>query len=174
MTQAVFWFFAVMAVASALLTVTRRNPVASAIWLVSTFFSLAAIYTLLGAYFIGIIQILVYAGAIMILFLFVIMLLNLGNDFEPDLRGNAWIGVGAFCAAGIILLLVRAFLGQHAPAPLGHVAGPTALANQLAERGTVGMIAIPLYTDYVVPLQATAMLLFVAVVGAVVLAKRKV
>jgi NADH-quinone oxidoreductase subunit J len=174
MTQALFWFFALLAVASALLTVTRRNPVACAIWLVATFFSLAAIYTLLGAFFIGIVQILVYAGAIMILFLFVIMLLNLGNDYQADLRGTGWMAAGALAAAAMGAFLLRAFVGQAAPAPLGHAAGPAALASQVAERGVVGVIAIPLYTDYVVPLQATAMLLFVAVVGAVVLAKRKV
>jgi NADH-quinone oxidoreductase subunit J len=168
-----FWFFAVLAASSALLTVTRKNPVASAIWLIATFFCLAAIYTLLGALFIGIIQILVYAGAIMILFLFVIMLLNLGNDYEPDIRGSFWKVVAGGSSLVMVALLARAF-GGRLPAPLGHVAGPAALAGQAAERGTVGIISIPLYTDYVVPLQATAMLLLVAVVGAVVLAKRKV
>src|SRR5918999_6356478 len=90
MTQFLFIFFALVAIVCALMTVTRANPVASALWLIGTFFALAAIYTLLGAYFIGIIQILVYAGAIMVLFLFVIMLLNLGHEFEPDFRGGAW------------------------------------------------------------------------------------
>ncbi|HET6765072.1 MAG TPA: NADH-quinone oxidoreductase subunit J [Longimicrobiaceae bacterium] len=174
MNQALFWIFAVMAVSSALLTVTRRNPVACAIWLVATFFSLAAIYTLLGAFFIGVIQILVYAGAIMILFLFVIMLLNLGHGYHADLRGSGWMGAAGIAAVAMMYLLGRAFLGAPTPAPLGHVAGPTAMANQLAQNGTVGVISLPLYTDYFVPLQATAILLFVAVVGAVVLAKRKV
>ncbi|MDB4950998.1 MAG: nuoJ [Gemmatimonadetes bacterium] len=168
-----FWFFAVLAVSSALLTVTRKNPVASAIWLIATFFCLAAIYTLLGAFFIGIIQILVYAGAIMILFIFVIMLLNLGNDYEPDIRGHVWKVVAGGTSLVIAALLARAFSGEL-PAPLGHVAGPASLAAQTADRGTVGVIAIPLYTDYMVPLQFTAVLLLAAVVGAVVLAKRKV
>ena len=77
MTQVVFWFFAGVAVGSAFLCITRRSPVASALWLVSTLFSLAAIFVLLEAHFIAAIQVLVYAGAIMVLFLFVIMLLNL-------------------------------------------------------------------------------------------------
>lgn len=173
MTLALFWFFAVLAASSALLTVTRRNPVSSAVWLIGTFFALAAIYTLLGAFFIGIIQILVYAGAIMVLFLFVIMLLNLGNDAEPDIRGHVWKMVAAGTSLVIIALLARVFLRDQAP-PLGHVAGATMLETQVAERGIVGIIAIPLYTDYMIPLQATAILLLVAVVGAVVLAKRKV
>ncbi|HEX2092681.1 MAG TPA: NADH-quinone oxidoreductase subunit J [Longimicrobiaceae bacterium] len=171
--QALFWFFAILAATSALMTITRRNPVASALWLIGTFFALAAIYTLLGAYFIGIIQILVYAGAIMVLFLFVIMLLNLGNDFEPDLRGNVWKAVGAGSGLVMLALLARMF-AVESPAPLGDVAGPRALTAQVAEQGTVGVIALPLYGDYMVLLQATGILLLIAVVGAVVLAKRKV
>lgn len=173
LTQILFFFFAACAAGSALAMVTRSNPVACAMWLIGTFFSVAAIYTLLGAYFIGIIQILVYAGAIMVLFLFVIMLLNLGNDYEPDIRGTGWK-----IAAGGAALLIVAFLGRvfggDVPRPLGDVAGPAALATAQAEHGVVGLIGVPLYNEYVVPLQATAILLLVAVVGAVVLAKRKV
>jgi len=172
-TQALFFFFAACAGGSALAMVTRRNPVASAMWLIGTFFSLAAIYTLLGAFFIGIIQILVYAGAIMVLFLFVIMLLNLGNDLEADIRGTGWKVMAGGAALVMIALLARMFGGEM-PMPLGAEAGAAALAAQQAERGTVGVIGIPLYQDYVVPLQATAMLLLISVVGAVVLAKRKV
>ncbi|HSU15262.1 NADH-quinone oxidoreductase subunit J [Longimicrobium sp.] len=171
--QIFFFFFAACAAGSALAMVTRKNPVACAMWLIASFFSVAAIYTLLGAYFIGIIQILVYAGAIMVLFLFVIMLLNLGNDYEPDIRGLGWK-----IAAGGASLLILAFLARaftvDVPRNLGSVAGPEALATQQARYGVVGLIGIPLYNEYVVPLQATAILLLVAVVGAVVLAKRKV
>jgi len=173
MTQFLFLFFALVAVASAVLTVTRGNPVASALWLIGTFFALAAIYTLLGAFFIGIIQILVYAGAIMVLFLFVIMLLNLGNDFEDDIRGTGWKIMAGGAALLIIAFLGRVF-GGDLPRPLGMEAGPQLLATSSAENGVVGLIGVPLYTDFMVPLQATAILLLVSVVGAVVLAKRKV
>ena len=172
-TQILFLFFAACAIGSAVAMVTRKNPVACAVWLIGTFFSVAAIYTLLGAFFIGIIQILVYAGAIMVLFLFVIMLLNLGNDFEDDIRGTAWQVLGGGSALVIVALLARVFAGDFAP-PLGNAAGPQALATATAERGTVGLIGVPLYQDFMVPLQATAILLLIAVVGAVVLAKRKV
>ena len=77
-----FYLFGIIAVASALLFVTRRSPVAAALWLVSTMFSLAAMYVMLDAQFIGAMQVLVYAGAIMVVFLFVIMLLNLGHPSE--------------------------------------------------------------------------------------------
>jgi NADH-quinone oxidoreductase subunit J len=173
LTTALFFVFAACAGGSALAMVTRRNPVASAMWLIGTFFSLAAIYTLLGAFFIGIIQILVYAGAIMVLFLFVIMLLNLGNDFEPDIRSTGWKIMAAGAGLVMLALLARVF-GGPMPMPLGEHAGAAALAAQTAQHGTVGVIGIPLYQDFVVPLQATAMLLLIAVVGAVVLAKRKV
>src|SRR5918996_1748188 len=85
MTEVVFYVFAVAAVLSATLCILQRSPMASALWLISTMFSLAAIYVLLNAQFIAAIQVLVYAGAIMVLFLFVIMLLNLGHA-ESDIR----------------------------------------------------------------------------------------
>jgi NADH-quinone oxidoreductase subunit J len=131
LTQILFYFFAASPIVSALMMVTRKNPVASALWLVGTFFSLAAIYTLLGAFFIGIIQILVYAGAIMVLFLFVIMLLNLGNDFEPDFRGTGVEGDGGGSALVLLALLARMWRAGPCP-PLGDEAGPELLAAQVA------------------------------------------
>ena len=172
MLTALFYFFAGIAILSALMTVTRRSPVASALWLVGTFFALAAIYTLLGAFFIGIIQILVYAGAIMVLFLFVIMLLNLGNDYEPDLRSNLWKVLAGGTSLVMVALLARMLDGGAMP--LGDVAGPAVMAAQVAEHGAVGVIGVPMFLDYAVHLQATGLLLLVAVVGAVVLAKRKI
>jgi NADH-quinone oxidoreductase subunit J len=173
MTQILFFFFAACAGGSALAMVTRRNPVASALWLIGTFFSVAAIYTLLGALFIGIVQILVYAGAIMVLFLFVIMLLNLGSHFEDDFRGVGWKAVAVVSGLGIFALLVNVFAAGGYVAPLGDT-GLAALTAAQEAQGTVGVIGIPMYQDFMVPLQATAMLLLIAVVGAVVLAKRKV
>ena len=173
-TQILFFFFAACAGGSALAMVTRKNPVASALWLIGTFFSVAAIYTLLGALFIGIIQILVYAGAIMVLFLFVIMLLNLGSHFEEDFRGVGWQLMAVICGLGMFSLLVSVFLNADYAPPLGQQAGHAALATAQQTQGTVGLIGIPLYQDFMVPLQATAILLLIAVVGAVILAKRKV
>src|SRR5947209_19305615 len=79
-----FYLFGIIGVVSALLFVTRKSPVAAALWLVNTMFSLAALYVMLDAQFIGIMQVLVYAGAIMVVFLFVIMLLNLGQGERTD------------------------------------------------------------------------------------------
>ena len=172
MTQFLFLFFALVAVACGLMMVTRQSPVASALWLIGTFFSLAAIYTLLGAFFIGIIQILVYAGAIMVLFLFVIMLLNLGNDYEPDFRGNAWKLLAG--ASALVMLALLGTMLTDIGAPLGEQAGPAAMAAQVEEYGAVGAIGVPMFLEFGVHLQVTGILLLVAVVGAVMLAKRRV
>src|ERR1051326_2651355 len=85
-----FYLFGIIAIASALAFVTRKSPVAAALWLVNTMFSLAALYVLLDAQFIGVIQVLVYAGAIMVVFLFVIMLLNLDHGGIGDARALGW------------------------------------------------------------------------------------
>jgi NADH-quinone oxidoreductase subunit J len=171
LTQVLLFIFCVLAASSALVMVTRKSPVSSALWLVMTFFCLAAIYTLLGAFFIGVIQILVYAGAIMVLFLFVIMLLNLGNDFEPDFRSDVWKAVGAGSALVMIALLARIFAG---PITTVDGDGPTRLAEQTEQYGAVGAIGVSMFLDYAVHLQVTGLLLLVAVVGAVILAKRTV
>src|ERR671923_2481829 len=86
-----FYLFGLIAIVSALLFVTRKSPVAAALWLVNTMFCLAVLFVLLDAQFIGAIQVLVYAGAIMVVFLFVIMLLNLGHPSDiADIRGLRW------------------------------------------------------------------------------------
>lgn len=170
MSDLLWWVFASLAVGGAAGTVLGRNPVASLLSLVLTFFSLAAIYILLGAHFIGAVQIMVYAGAIMVLFLFVIMLLNLGHDYRPDLRKGAWL-VGGFATAGLSGYLVsRTIAGTEAFAAAGN-----STAQKAAEgANAVEAIAMPLFQDFVVPFEITGLLLLAAVVGAVVLAKRRV
>src|SRR5690606_22888390 len=103
----------------------------------------------------------------MVLFLFVIMLLNLGNDFEPDFRGTVWKVVGAGSGLVLVALLAR-MLDDTLPAT--EISGPDSVAALVAEHGAVGAIGIPMFTEYVVPLQVTGILLLAAVVGAVVLA----
>jgi NADH-quinone oxidoreductase subunit J len=170
-TELLWWVFASMAIGGALGMVTRRNPVAGLLFLVLTFFSLAALYLLLGAHFIGAIQIIVYAGAIMVLFLFVIMLLNLGHDYRSDIRGGGWI-VASFVSAGVIgYLLSRAFLG---PQPMIQDAQAATIEAAVREYNAVGAIALPLFTEYVVAFEVVGILLLVAIVGAVLLAKRRI
>ena len=96
-----FWIFAGIAVLSALLCITRTSPVASALWLVMTLFQIAALFVLLDAQFLAVLQVLVYAGAIMVLFLFVIMLLNLGRLSVSDMKGPAGLAVATFLAGAL-------------------------------------------------------------------------
>ena len=169
--QLLWWLFAGLAVGGALGTITRRNPVASLLFLVLTFLSLAAIYLLLGAHFIGAVQVIVYAGAILVLFLFVIMLLNLGHDYQSDLRGGFWIMAG-FVAAGLIGFVVwRGFRTTNAVMDTGGGARVDAAVDSL---NAVGAIAQPLFRDFLVPFELTSILLLIAIIGAVLLAKRRV
>src|SRR5256714_8020199 len=163
-TLVLFWAFAGLALASALGCITRRSPVARALWLVVTQFSLAALFVLLDAQFIAVLQLLVYAGAIMVLFLFVIMLLNLGRAGPSDLKGPLGLGVGVLLAG---LLLVQLLVPRQA--------GPAAVgpARTVAEQGMIPPVARPLVTTYLAPFEITSILPLAAVVGPVVLAKRE-
>jgi len=165
-----FWTFGVVAMASGLLCITRKSPVASALWLVVTLFSLAAMYVLLDAQFIAALQVLVYAGAIMVLFLFVIMLLNLGRPGPADIKGPVGVGIAALLS-GTLLLQLRV-LGQAAPPAAIQLPAGTMAALQ-REQGIVGAVAGPLFEAYLIPFEITSLLLLAAIVGAVVLAKRR-
>ena len=171
LAQLLWWVFASLAVGGGLGMVTRKNPVASLLFLVLTFFSLAAIYVLLEAHFIAAIQIIVYAGAIMVLFLFVIMLLNLGHDYRSDLRGGLWIVVG-FVAAGIVGWLLWESFGT--PGAIIQRNGAQQIAADVEQFNAVGAIAHPLFRDYLVPFELVGILLLVAIIGAVLLAKRRI
>ena len=166
----VFYAASILAIASALLCITRKSPVASALWLVNLLFNLSVVYVLLDAQFIAVLQVLVYAGAIMVLFLFVIMLLNLGRAGPTDLKGPLGLIVGVLLAGGLLVQLLG--LRQAAPAP-GLVLAPGVLARTAAEQGMVPAVARPLFGTYLVPFEITSILLLAAMVGAVVLAKRK-
>jgi len=165
-----FWAFAAVAIASAFLCITRRSAVASALWLVNTLFCLAALYVLLDAHFIAAVQVLVYAGAIMVLFLFVIMLLNLGRAGPSDIKGpwgKAVAGVAGLVLVGELLVFRLAVPPDALRLPPGAVAGT------VAARGAVRAVAEPLFEGYLVPFEITSVLLLAAMVGAVVLAKRR-
>jgi NADH-quinone oxidoreductase subunit J len=169
-----FFVFSAVALGSALAMVTRKNPVASLLFMVATLASLAGIYVLFEAHFLAAIQIIVYTGAIMVLFLFVIMLLNLGHDFREDLKGGAWAIIAFIVAGGMAGILARQFRGTGESPLYAYFQGGEAIDAALAEWGAVGAIAHPLYTDYVVAFELTGILLLVAVVGALALAKRRV
>jgi len=165
----VYWAFAGLAVLAAWMCITRRNPLASALWLVQTLFCIAVLFTILHAPFIGVLQVLVYAGAIMVLFLFVIMLLNLGRS-SSDLKGLVASAVGTILGV-LLLFYVSPIARTSVPDAIVLPAG--ALDSTLVHQGVVGSVAGPLFDTYLVPFEITSLLLTAAIVGAVVLAKRK-
>ena len=170
MVELLWWIFAAMAFGGGLGMVANRSPVGSLLSLVLTLFSLGVLFILMGAHFIGVVQVIVYAGAIMVLFLFVIMLLNLGHEYRPDFRSLAWIAA-ASAGAGIMgWLVVRPFL-ELSPLDLA-VGEPAAVA--VAEHGAVGAVGFPLFQEYVVAFEVVSLLLLAAVIGATLLAKRRI
>jgi NADH-quinone oxidoreductase subunit J len=159
-----FYIFAALAVTSALgMVLNVRNTVASAMSLVVTMISLAGIYLLLGAYLVAVVQIIVYAGAIVVLFLFVVMLLNLRSDsFAP---GRQWLVKAGALLLTLVLLseLLRLFAGGLPVAP-----------PEPAGFGGYHQVGIALYTDYVLLVEMSSLLLLAAIVGALILAKRRI
>ena len=164
MIPALFLGFAALLVGCSLMVILHKNPVTSALFLVLGFCALAGVYLLLHAEFVAMVQVIVYAGAIMVLFLFVIMYLNLRRDVEHGVhialrRGAGWI-LGALLLAEGWLLLGRTW------SP-----GPASDPNLAAPVGNTQAIGQALYTRYLFPFEITSMLLLVAMVGAVVIAK---
>ncbi len=166
-----FYLFGLIAVASAILFVTRKSPVAAALWLVNVMFSLAALYVMLDAQFIGAIQVLVYAGAIMVVFLFVIMLLNLGTPSDlSDARSTAWkmaAGLVGIALLAMVFSMTRARVPESLRLPAGYT------AQQIATTGAITPIAGPLFTEFLLAFEITSVLLLAAIIGAVALARRR-
>ena len=167
-----FYLFGLISLVSAIVFVTRKSPVAAALWLVVTMFALSGLFVMLDAQFVGVMQILVYAGAIMVVFLFVVMLLNLGHPSElNDIRGR-W---GRLAAGLIGLALVAELLALSRSAfDLRLVLPATAAADaSRGPGGIIGPVAAPLFKEYLLAFELTSVLLLVAIIGAVVLAKKR-
>lgn len=166
MAQAIlFYVFGGVAVAASFLAVTRRNPVTAGLLVALALFAMAGLFALLSAHFIAVIQILVYAGAIIVLFIFVIMLLNLGEEDLRDLGLRPW----PFMVVWALLAFLLAGL-------IGAVrdVGPGLGAAELApDFGTIAATGQELFTRYLVPFEAISVLLLAAIVGAVVLATKR-
>jgi NADH-quinone oxidoreductase subunit J len=163
----VFFIMALVATVCAILVISHKNPVASALFLIATMVSLAILFLNLNAPFLAAIQIIVYAGAIMVLFLFVIMLLNLRKDeFGPEKRRAQRLFAILF---GFLFLTLVATAINVGLCMLGHPKVPT---QRLAPAG-VESLAELLFTKYLFPFELASVLLLVAIVGAIVMAKRR-
>jgi NADH-quinone oxidoreductase subunit J len=165
-----FWILAIVSVGAAVLMVANQNPVRSALSLVVTFLAVAVFYVTLSAQFIAAVQIIVYAGAIMVLFLFVIMLLNLGAPHALRETGRLQTGAALILAVLFVVLLL-------ASRSLFSMPESVATQAQIDAMGTVQSVGLSLYDPkqpWLFPFEVTSILLLVAVVGAIIMAKRRI
>jgi len=163
-TQLLFWLLSVMALFGAMMVVVSKNPVYSVLFLILTFFAISGHYILLNAQFLAIVNIIVYAGAIMVLFLFVIMLMNLNKTSEP--QKHRWVKFVGVIAGGCLLLVLVAALRNT------EVKSQNALLNA----GNIGLIqnlGKELFSTYVVPFEISSILFLSAMVGAVVIGRKE-
>jgi len=187
--QLVFLIAAGLGILSAVMMITRTNAVHSALWLVLTFFNLAVMYVMLGAEFLAALQVLVYTGAILVLFLFVIMLLGLRERPQPLLHGlhtaqlvAAW-PVGLILALQIVTIII--FSRQPSNVQIGDIIGDTVNGTQqyttyvwssqqvLNAGGNVKVLGMTLYSGFLLPFEVASLILLVAVLGAIVLARKE-
>jgi len=165
MSPFLFWVFALLTLVFGAAVIINRNPVASALSLVVSFLGLAALFMSLGAFFVGIIQVLVYAGAVMVLFLFIVMLLNLQTE---ERRRINWLAVAGGIGVVLILLIQICFV-------IGHFQAARQTFPPLARSTTddVWNIGALLFRNYNLPFQIIGVLVLVATIGVVLLSKRE-
>jgi len=159
-----FYVLALLLIASALVTITNRNPVTSAVALAFNLVAIAGLYMVLDAQFIGLLQVIVYAGAIMVLILFVIMLLNLREEAKAHPAGTF-----QHILAPVTALLFAIVIGRAV-----WLTAPSSFPEKTEGFGTAASLGKELFTRFYYPFEAISLLLVVAMIGAVLLAKRKV
>ena len=163
MSQYIFYFLSFLAILSALMVVVAKNPVHSVLYLIITFFAIAGHYVLLNAQFLAAVHIIVYAGAIMVLFLYVIMMLNLNAEVEP--HKSKWLKVAATITGGsLMVVMVGALRGAEL----------TGSAGAGADIGLVKSLGITLYNNFMLPFEISSILFLAAMVGAVMLGKKEI
>ena len=158
-----FYVLAILAVVSAITVISQRRPVISALALAFNLISIAGLFLLLGAQFVALLQVIVYAGAIMVLILFVIMLLNLRDESPSSGRGRIQTPLGLVMAGLLTVIFAVAIAGSV----------EQGLPQASPGFGTVGALGEELFTKFFYPFEAISLLLLVAMIGAVLLAKRR-
>ncbi len=162
-SQIIFYMLAAFTMLSALFVVFSKNPIYSVLWLILCFFSIAGHFVILNAQFLAVVHIIVYSGAIMVLFLFTVMLLNLNSETEP--HKPTLLKFAAVLSGGALFLIIIAAVRSTMPAPY--------VAPQLSEVGYVKNIGMKLYRDYTLPFEVASILFLSAMIGSVVLAKKE-
>jgi len=160
--EVIFWCLSVMAIGSALGVILSRNPINSVLFLIATFFAISGHYILLNAQFLAVVNIIVYAGAIMVLFLFVIMLMNLNADVEP--QKSTLVQFAGMISGGILLLVILAAIRTS------HVA---TLDKDPVNIGLIKNLGQVLFKDYVLPFEISSVLFLSAMIGAIVIGKKE-
>lgn len=164
-SEILFWFLSVLALFSAIMVLVSKNPVHSVLWLIVVFFAISGHYLLLNAQFLAIVNIIVYAGAIMVLFLFVIMLMNLNKESEP--QKNVWMKLFGVISGGLLLtIFVSAFRSS------ADIFGKTAQLND-GDVGLIKNLGKVLFDQYAFPFEISSVLFLSAMVGAVVIGKKE-
>lgn len=161
MTLNFFYFLSFLAILTAIMVVISKNPIHSVLYLILTFFCITGLYALMGSGFLAIVNMIVYAGAIMVLFLYVIMLLNLNEEAEP--HKTSLLKISATICGGMMLLIL-----------VGSLKGTEALAQQQASDTGISVVknlGKVMFTDFLLPFEITSVLLLAAMVGAVMLTK---
>ena len=166
-----FYIAGAIAIIASIAVILQTNIVHALLYMVVSLLSVAVVFYVLGAPFAAMLEAIVYAGAIMVLFLFVIMLLNLGHDYKRDIRGGLAILFGFGVTGGIGGLLASRVMPEGT-ALLTSYPPEVSIDTEIAEKGIIGIIAEPLFNEYLVAFEFTGVLLFVAIVGALALAKR--
>jgi len=162
METVLFILFGAIAVCGAIMVVARKSPMASALYLILTLFAVAALFVLRQAHFLAAVQVIVYAGAVVVLFVFVIMLINVPENRLPVERATTMRVLGVLAAG--FFILESAVLARRFSMPIGPA----------VEVGTVEAVGRALFTDYLLAFEITSVLLLAAVIGAIALAKRKI
>ena len=163
--QAAFYYLAAASIASAGLAITRSNPIHSMLWVLALFLHVAGIFVLVGAQFLAAVQVIVYAGAILVFYLFFVMLLDLPSETAGRRFGPHW-PLATAAGVAFALLLVR----WHPPGLATHTPAATTDAAPAAHVAAVGAM---LFTEFALPFEVVSLVLLVAIVGAVVVARRK-
>ena len=162
LTTLVFILLSVMAVGSAMMMLISKNPVHSILWLIVVFFAISGHYVLLNAQFLAIVNIIVYAGAIMVLFLFVVMLMNLNADTEP-VKNHRMRLIGIISGGSLLLVLLSALMKMDRE---------QLVQMKIGEAGLINNLGKVLFTDYVLPFEISSVLFLSAMIGAVVIGKK--
>lgn len=163
LTTLIFYLLSAMAVGGALMMLLSKNPVHSVLWLVVVFFAISGHYIMLNAQFLAVVNMIVYAGAIMVLFLFVVMLMNLNKDAEPS-RSLRMRLIGIVSGGSLMLVLLSAVMKMDTE---------QLIRMKVGDEGLISNLGKTLFSNYVVPFEISSILFLSAIIGAVVLGKKE-